>query len=90
MTRSSLKTLALTIAVGTVSLATLFGGSPAEAGGKGKRGVTIQEYTFAEPMNGFDGHEGGGYCSFQKIPNTTCNAAGKCKVTSWTLRQICQ
>lgn len=89
MTHSSLKTLALTIAVGAISLTTLLGGSPAEAG-KGKGGVTIQEYTFSQPMNGFEGHEGGGYCSFQKIPVTKCNAAGQCKVVSWTLRQICQ
>ena len=89
MTHSTLKSLALTLALGAFSFSAMIASSPAEAG-KGRRDVVIQEYTFNQPMNGFEGHDGGGYCSYQKIPNTQCNAAGKCKVTSWTLRQICQ
>ena len=88
MDRTTLKTLTLAIALGTVSLMS-FTGSPAEAG-RGKRDVYIQEYTFDRPMDGFEGHEGGGYCSYQRIPQEQCSPkTGKCKQV-WILRQICQ
>jgi hypothetical protein len=88
MTHTTLKTLTLAIALGALAF-TSFAGSPAEAG-RAKRDVYIQEYTFDRPMDGFEGHEGGGYCSYQRIPQEQCSpTSGKCKKV-WILRQICQ
>lgn len=89
MTHSKLQTIALGSALAISALVPILAGSPADAKGK-HRGVYIQEYTFNQPMDGLEGHEGGGFCSFQRIPNRKCNAIGQCKIVSWTLRQICQ
>jgi hypothetical protein len=88
MTDTIFKTLTLAVALGAITFTGL-AGSPAEAG-RAKRGVVIQEYTFDQPMDGFEGHDGGGYCSYQRIPQQQCSPiSGKCKKV-WILRQICQ
>ena len=89
MTHSMLKTLALTGALAATAHVPMLAGTPAEARGRGN-GVIIKEYNFKQPMDGVEGHVGGGYCSYQRIPISTRTASGKLVVTGWTLRQICQ
>jgi hypothetical protein len=76
----------------TVAGLALFTGSPAEA--RGGKDVYVQTYQFSKPMHGYSGHSGNYYCDYQRIPNRKCSVDGsgheRCKIVSWTLREMCQ
>jgi hypothetical protein len=85
MTHVQQKWLALVGTLALGALASVLASGPSDARGKSRR-VYIQEYNFKQPMDGLEGHEGGGFCSYQRIPIRKCNPAGQCKVVGWTLR----
>lgn len=85
MTRSFTSLASILCAVAGTVLAALPLGSEAQARGKD---YFSQTYQFKKPMHGYSGHSGNYYCDYQRLPNKTCKG-GRCKITSWTLRQHC-
>ncbi len=61
-------------------------------GGRGGSGETVElsVNTGKEMRRGYSGPLGVGglYCDYQRIPTHDCSS-GRCKVTSWTLKQFC-
>jgi hypothetical protein len=76
-----------------VAAASLFAGSAAQAGGRGKE-VFVQDYQFDKPMHGYSGHSGNYFCDYQRLPNRKCtvdrNGNESCAIVGWTLREMCQ
>lgn len=87
------KTFALAAATLAIAAGTLFTGSTAEAGGRGKE-VFVQDYNFDRPMHGYSGHSGNYYCDYQRLPQRKCsidkNGNESCRIVGWTLREMCQ
>ncbi|HKZ96603.1 MAG TPA: hypothetical protein VJ045_06445 [Hyphomicrobiaceae bacterium] len=92
MTHATLRTFAFAVFATAAALSPLLAGTKAEA--KGGKDIHFQDYTFKVPMNGYSGFSGAYHCDYQKIPNSVCktdsNGVERCKVVSWTLRQMCQ
>ena len=83
----ALKTTAYAVLVAAAAVAPLFAGTAAEAG-RGKEHF-VQEYFFAQPMNGKEGFEGAYYCSYMKQKVMVTTPTGE-KKEVWKLTQVCQ
>jgi hypothetical protein len=71
----------------------------AQAKGKGSSYYEWQ-YETKDPVHGYSGFAGIGngrrslYCDYHRLPNRECitlkSGKQRCKVVSWTLKQMCQ
>lgn len=90
MTHLMIKNAVIAFLAATALLAPLLSTSSAHAGGRGKEYFS-ETYTFAKPMNGFEGRAGDYYCSYIKTPVRKCDATGaNCRIVAWQLEQRCQ
>ena len=82
------QTFALAAAIAVTAAA--FTVTPADARGSGRQ-TFEQDYHFDKPMHGYSGHAGNYYCDYQRLPERKCDSRGQnCKITGWTLRELCQ
>lgn len=45
-----------------------------------------------QPRHGYSGFYKGPsqlFCDYERTPNRTCDSRGRCRVTSWTLKEYC-